>query len=123
MFKKGDLILYMFIVLLISTLSLKAFNIKEMKGSKVEIYVNNKLKSVYNLSEGKKNIFIPTDIGGVDVVLYNNGVEVTSSNSPKKLVVKQGFIDKVGQTLIGVPDKLLIKIVGNVESDLDFIVK
>ena len=53
--------------------------------------------------------------------MENKKIRVLSSNSPKKIIVKQGFISKVGETLIGIPDKVIIKIVG--DSDLDYIIK
>lgn len=123
MFKKGDLIIYF---LISSTLLILVSHINAMpvvEASKVEVYVNSRLKEVHRLSKEKKEVFIPTDIGGVKLVLYDYGVEVLSSNSPRKLVVKQGFIQKTGQTLIGVPDKLLIKIVGEDKDDLDVILR
>lgn len=40
-------------------------------------------------------------------------VRVTTSNSPQKICVKQGWISNAGDTIIGIPDRLLIKIVGN----------
>ncbi len=123
MFKKGDIFLYFFILSIIFSLTFVFLNMPNVQGSKVEIYVNNKLREVHKLSKEPKEHFVPTDIGGVDILFYDNGVEVTSSNSPKKLVVKQGFINKAGETLIGVPDKLLIKIVGESENQLDYILR
>ena len=119
MFKKGDIFIYCGLMFVFFSLGTLISNMPDIKAGKVEIYVNNKLKEVHKLSDERKEIFVPTDIGGVDVVLRNKGVEVTSSNSPRKLVMKQGFISKAGQTLIGVPDKILIKIVGQNNDDLD----
>ncbi|MGL4868475.1 MAG: NusG domain II-containing protein [Cetobacterium sp.] len=53
-------------------------------------------------------------------------IRVLTSNSPLKLNVKQGWIGQPGQVIIGVPDKLIIKIVGKTdgESDeIDFIIR
>jgi len=123
MFKKGDLIIYILISYMFFILSINAFKMPNIAGSKVEIYVNNVLKEVHNLVPDKKEVFVETDIGGINILFYNQGVEVVSSNSPRKLIMKQGFIHKAGQTLIGVPDKVLIKIIGNKQDDLDFILQ
>ncbi len=123
MFKKGDIFLYLIILSMFLSLTLVFINMPSVQGSKVEVYVNNKLREVHKLSKEPKEHFVYTDIGGVNLFFYDNGVEVTSSNSPKKLVVKQGFISKSGETLIGVPDKLLIKIVGDNEEQLDYILR
>lgn len=120
MFRLGDLIIYAFILSLIIVLSINIVNFKETSGSKAEIYIKNSLYRVEDL-KNNKDFFVPTELGGIKVQILNNKIRVISSNSPKKIIVKQGFISKVGETLIGVPDKVLIKIAG--ESDLDYIIK
>ncbi|MDO4589545.1 MAG: NusG domain II-containing protein, partial [Fusobacterium sp.] len=65
---------------------------------------------------------------GVNVKFKDNMVRVTTSNSPLKLNVKQGWIKDPGEVIIGVPDRLLIKIVGesnknDKKDDIDFIVR
>ncbi|MDN5303910.1 MAG: hypothetical protein PWP46_789 [Fusobacteriaceae bacterium] len=122
MFKKGDIFIYFFIILIFSFLIYTTLKIPNYKAEKIEIYVNNQLKYTYKLSKEQKIFEIPTDIGGVKVEIIDNKVRVLTSNSPKKLVVKQGFISKAGETLIGIPDKLLIKITGERE-DVDYILQ
>lgn len=120
MFRLGDLIIYTFILSIITILSINIINFKETGGSKAEIYIKNSLYRVEDL-QINKDFFVPTDLGGIHVQILDNKIRVISSNSPKKIIVKQGFISKVGETLIGVPDKVLIKISGN--SDLDYVIK
>lgn len=127
-FKIGDLIIYSFFIIFFTTLGLKIVNLSQEKASKVEIYVDSELKYVYPLQKEERDIFVDTNIGGVNVKFKDNMVRVTSSNSPLKLNVKQGWIKDPGEVIIGVPDRLLIKIVGdkgdNTDSDdIDFIVR
>lgn len=122
-FKKFDLIIYFFILSIFFFGIRYGLSLNVEKGNKVEIYVNNKLKYVYPLQKNKKNYFVNTDLGGVDLEFIDMKVRVTSSNSPLKICVKQGFISKAGQTIIGIPDKLLIKIIGDSEEDLDGIAR
>lgn len=122
-FKKCDLIIYFFISLIFFLGITYALSLKVQRGEKAEIYVNNRLKYVYPLIKERKNYFVDTNIGGVNVEFVNMKVRVTSSNSPLKICVKQGFISKSGQTIIGIPDKLLIKITGEPENDLDGIAR
>ena len=94
----------------------------------MEIYVDGNLQYVYPLQEEERDIFVDTNIGGVNVKFKDNMVRVTTSNSPLKLNVKQGWIKNPGEVIIGVPDRLLIKIVGdsknnNNDNDLDFIIR
>lgn len=123
-FKKGDLIIYLIITTVFILLINIIFNLKSIKGTTAEIYVNNSLKYVFPLQKEQKNIFINTDIGGVNVEIKDFKIRVTSSNSPLKLNVKQGWIEKVGDVIIGIPDKMIIKIIGEKKEneDIDFIV-
>lgn len=95
-------------------------NLKIIKGNKAEIYVDNQLKYVFNLQEEKKEFFVDTNLGGVNVLIENMKIRVTTSNSPLKICVKQGWISNIGDTIVGIPDRLLIKIVGTpTENDID----
>lgn len=127
-FKIGDLIIYSFFIIFFTGLGLKIMNLSQERASKVEIYVDSELKYVYPLQKEERDIFVDTNIGGVNIKFKDNMVRVTSSNSPLKLNVKQGWIKDPGEVIIGVPDRLLIKIVGdkkdNTDSDdIDFIVR
>ena len=127
-FKIGDLIIYSFFIIFFTGLGFKIMNLSQERASKVEIYVDSELKYVYPLQKEERDIFVDTNIGGVNVKFKDNMVRVTSSNSPLKLNVKQGWIKDPGEVIIGVPDRLLIKIVGdkkdNTDSDdIDFIVR
>lgn len=127
-FKIGDLIIYSFFIIFFTGLGLKIMNLSQERASKVEIYVDSELKYVYPLQKEERDIFVDTNIGGVNVKFKDNMVRVTSSNSPLKLNVKQGWIKDPGEVIIGVPDRLLIKIVGDKEADrdsddIDFIVR
>lgn len=125
-FKKGDFVIYIILLIIFSFLTLKTFSFKNYSFSKAEIYVNDKLKYVYPLTKEEKKFFVPTDIGGVNIIIKDRKIRVTTSNSPLKLDVKQGWINSPGQVIIGIPDRLLIKIVGDEEKenqDIDFIIK
>ena len=127
-FKRGDMIIYSFLLFFFITLGINITKSSQEKASKVEIYVDGNLKYVYPLQEEERDIFVDTNIGGVNVKFKDNMVRVTTSNSPLKLNVKQGWIKNPGEVIIGVPDRLLIKIVGdsknnNNDNDLDFIIR
>lgn len=120
-FKKGDTIIYFIIILFFSVLIRHTIGLTAQEGSKAEIYVDNQLKYVYSLHEEPKDYFVDTVLGGVNVRIENMKIRVTSSNSPLKICVKQGWISNTGDTIIGVPDQLMIKITGtkNSENELD----
>jgi hypothetical protein len=97
-----------------------AFHTKPGYPSHAEIYVSGKLQYLLALTEQEKNIFVDTELGGVNVKFQNKMVRVTSSNSPLKLCVKQGWIKNPGETIIGIPDKLIIKIIASSDEEKEF---
>lgn len=122
-FRSGDLLIYGLFLIFFSVLGSNIFNREEIKGSKAEIYVSNQLKYAQKLQLEEKNIFVDTKIGGVNIQFKDNKVRVTTSNSPRKLAVKQGWIDSPGNIIIGIPDELIIKIIGEEKEELDGVAK
>lgn len=124
-FRVGDLVVYLFFIIFFYTLGTKILELGEEKPSKVEIYVDGTLKYIYPLQKEERDIFVDTVLGGVNVKFKDNMVRVTSSNSPKKINVKRGWISSPGEVIIGIPDRLLIKIVGDKkdEDGLDYIIR
>lgn len=124
-FRVGDLVVYLFFIIFFYTLGTKVLDLGEEKPSKVEIYVDGTLKYIYPLQKEERDIFVDTVLGGVNVKFKDNMVRVTSSNSPKKINVKRGWISSPGEVIIGIPDRLLIKIVGDKkdEDGLDYIIR
>ena len=124
-FKIGDLVIYIFLIIFFSVLIFKIGSFKDIKGAKAEIWVDGELKYVYPLQEEEKNIFVETNLGGCNVQFKDNMVRVTTSNSPLKIAVKQGFIKSPGEVIIGIPDRLVIKVVGDSknDSDIDFVAR
>ena len=124
-FRVGDLVVYLFFIIFFYTLGTKVLELGEEKPSKVEIYVDGTLKYIYPLQKEERDIFVDTVLGGVNVKFKDNMVRVTSSNSPKKINVKRGWISSPGEVIIGIPDRLLIKVVGDKkdEDGLDYIIR
>ncbi|WP_297597372.1 NusG domain II-containing protein [uncultured Cetobacterium sp.] len=126
-FRKGDIIIYLLLLIIFGALGVKITEFKSSDASNAEVYVNNELKYVYPLQEEEREVFVPTDIGGVNIKIKDKKIRVMTSNSPLKLNVKQGWISNPGDVIIGVPDRLIIKIIGKnkkIDSeDMDFIIR
>ena len=123
-FRKFDLIIYAGILSIFIALAWNIRGVENQKASKVEIYVDGELKQVYNLQKEQRFIEVDTNLGGIRVELKDNQVRVVTSNSPLKLIVKQGWAKYPGDTLIGIPDRAVVKIVGeNAEDDVDFVLR
>src|SRR5574344_2911745 len=91
-FRKGDIIIYSIVASLFIILGIQITRFEDSNATSAEVYVNNELKYVYPLQEEERDIFVPTDIGGVNIKIKDNKIRVTTSNSPLKLNVKQGWI-------------------------------
>ncbi|WP_461246869.1 NusG domain II-containing protein [Treponema sp. R6D11] len=100
-------------VLLISLffIILPLFSISN-KNSQVEIYSDSKL--IYKTSLENPRAY---SVSGVDFVIYDNSVYVREANCPDKLCKNQGKINKAGQSIICLPNKVVAKIVGTSEVD------
>ena len=123
-FKKWDLVIYFFIFSILFSLFCYTQNFNDTKGNKAEVYVDNKLRYVFDLEENKKEYFVDTNLGGVNIEINKMKIRVTTSNSPLKICVKQGWISNSGDTIVGIPDRLLIKVVGDTDdSEVDTIIK
>lgn len=124
-FKFGDIFIYAFFIAFFSVVGLKIMDLRQQKAYRVEIYVDGKLQYTYSLQKEEKDLFVDTNLGGVNVKFKDNMVRVTSSNSPLKINVKRGWIKDPGEVIIGIPDRLVIKVVGDKDDDngLDYIVR
>ena len=126
-FRVGDILIYFLLIVIFSRIGYQITKFKVVDAANAEIYVNNELKYIYPLQEEERDLFVTTDIGGVNVKIRDKKIRVTTSNSPLKLNVKQGWIGQPGEVIIGVPDRLIIKVIGkkiNTDNDdIDFIIK
>lgn len=122
-FRKFDIIIYAVVLSVFVALGLNIVGMENEKASKVEIYVDGDLKHVYKLQKDQRYVEVDTNLGGIRLELKDNQVRVVSSNSPLKLIVKQGWAKYPGDTLIGIPDRAVVKIVGESEDDVDFILR
>lgn len=122
-FKIGDSIIYALLIIFFSVLFIKVKSFKDVKGAKAEIWINGNLEYIYPLQKEEKNIFVDTVIGGCNIQIKDYMIRVTTSNSPLKIAVKQSFIKSPGEVIIGIPDRLVIKIAGEAEDEIDFIAR
>ena len=122
-FKKGDIFIYLILFFIFLFLGKNILKKNKIENKKVEIYVNSKLVYVHKLIIDEKILFVDTEIGGINIQFKDKKVRVLTSNSPKKIAVKQGWIKNSGEIILGIPDKLVIKIIGEGEEELDYVAK
>jgi len=81
------------------------------QGEYLEIYENNKILATYSLNQE-----ITKEINGAKgktkIIINNGKVRFSSSPCPKKYCIHQGWINKANQTIVCIPNKISISIVG-----------
>ena len=96
---------------------------KNEKGNQVVITISGSEYGRYNLNENQ-TIEIKSDNGINKIKIENGSVSVDYANCPDKFCVKNKAISKSGETIICLPNKLTIEIVGDKNSsDIDVVVK
>lgn len=126
--KKLDKIL-IFVVLLVAAL-LMGFNY--FKGKAVansskeliaEITVKGKVYKELKLSKEKQQIIIETELGKNIVNIHDKGIEIIDASCHDHICQKSGFINKPGKMIVCLPNKVSIKIKGNLGEDIDAVSK
>ncbi len=88
-----------------------------------KIYHNNELvlKIDLSLKENKKYV-VDGDKGKVKIVTKNGKIKVEEENSDLHLCSKQGYIENTYETIICLPNKVVIEIEGK-KKDIDTVIK
>ena len=104
--KRNDIVLII-IILLIAILFFY-FYPKE-NGKIANVYYENDLILKIDLKENKEYDVTGYN-GNVHLVVENGKIKVEEENSPKHLCSKQGFISSSYETIVCLPNKIVIKI-------------
>ena len=88
------------------------------EGRVVVIEVDGELVGNFSLEEDR---FIPVDgkLGTTKVEIVGTGVRVLDSPCPHKLCVKSGTISRSGETLVCLPNGVVIRIEGGEKPSVD----
>lgn len=122
---KYDILLIAVIIIL--NMSLLLLSGKELSNSGNNIayvYSNNELVGEYILSDGYEKVFtVRADAGFNTIKIKDKSIWIEDADCPDKYCEKQGKISKDGEVIVCLPHKLVIKVVGNNNSDIDIITK
>ncbi len=92
------------------------------KGAYAVIYIDGEENGRYPLDEDESFV-VSTDDGENKVVISGGKVSVTDADCPDKLCVKQGEIDRQGETIVCLPHKLVVEIEGGAPPEYDVVSK
>lgn len=120
-FRIGDLLVYVFILLLTAGSFAGLYRMGVGKDvRRVTVEVGGKLIATYDLPKGNKEREVRVDAGNGCynlLKLTSSGVSVEEANCPDQVCVKWGRISKPGQSIVCLPHKVVISIVGNREGE------
>lgn len=109
--KRKDFIL-IGIILFIMAIGFGAnYMLNNNEAVKIEIYVDNKLYKTYSINSNEE-INIETENGYNIVKIHDHGVEITEASCPDKVCIHSGFITKPSESIVCLPNKINIKIIG-----------
>lgn len=116
--KKADIVL--FVILLVFGLALSAVALfTGTDGQKVQIEVDGKPYATYSLLENR-TIEI-NENGHINKITINDGtVQMSYSTCKNQICVKDGQISKTNQSIVCLPNKVMVEITGG-EEDFDVI--
>ena len=97
-----------------------AFLLHEVIGAdgagSVTVKVNGKIEGVYSLAEDRE---IKINGGSNVLVIKNHEADMVDANCPDKLCVNQKPVSKNHESIICLPNKIVLKIVDGEEAELD----
>lgn len=111
MFYKADLIIFLVVLIIGIVAMVIAF---QPPGDIVEIRLDSKV--IYRIPLSEDRVIELEDIG--IIIVENNTVTMIESTCPDQLCVIQGRILRAGQSIICLPNRLVITIVGDDEWDV-----
>lgn len=112
---KGDKLLIVF-VLILSLLSMgyirKQGLSNEDRYASIQVNGEEVTKIIFDKSVIGKTIPLETEFGYNLIEIGDNEIRVIEADCPDKHDVKQGYISKIGETIVCLPNKMLIEIKG-----------
>lgn len=121
LFKRNDIILIVLIVLASIFLSV-AMVIKQEDGGIVVLKVGGETYKDFPLLEDMTYTMEFEDGRYNTIVIKDGYVEISDASCPDQICVNHRKIQKSGETIVCLPNQLVIEIKGSSQSDLDAIV-
>lgn len=120
--KKADMVLVAVILGIAAICLFMGKTIKE-NGNSVTVSVDGRKTAEYSLSESG-TYELSGYAGGYNTLVIEDGVAyLTEADCPDKLCVKQGKVSKAGETIVCLPHRIVIEVVGEGEGEFDAVSK
>lgn len=121
--KKADVII-IGVILILALAGFGASNIMfshKYANKYVDINLKGKLyqRVLIKNNAFKKTIEIKSNLGKNVILIENGGARMLDADCHDKICIKEGFKSKVGQTIVCLPNKLVVEIKGEDKAETD----
>ncbi len=121
--KRKNSFYLLLIIIIVSLLIFGFLNIFKEKGETVVISVNGEDNMSFPLNEDRE-VNIPGYDGGYNILVIKDGsAYIKEADCPDGLCISQGKIKSSGESIICLPHRVIIKILGNSDKGIDLISK
>ena len=121
--KKNDRVFLVTVLILLLVVMAIFYLTRGNGGARVKVTVDGALYGTYSLNENQE---IPIETDGVitNILIIKDGMaDMTEADCPDKLCVHQRAISKTGETIVCLPNKVVVEVLGSEESELDSVAK
>ena len=116
---KSDIKLIIIILLIAITVLFVIAIIDKNNSKEALVYYDNNLVLTIDLNESEEKIYIVDGFNGeVKIIAGNGKIKVDEEESPLHLCSKQGFIEESYESIVCLPNKIVIKISSKKKKDL-----
>lgn len=117
--KKKDYIVIIGVLLVAVMIWIGFGQLWKSDGSIVEVTVDGEVLGTYRLDQDQTVQIQETNV----LVIQNGKADMTDANCPDRLCVHQKAISKSGETIVCLPNKVIVTIIGTEESAEDVVVQ
>lgn len=116
--KKNDIKLIA-VVLVLAIAGLIGVLAMRKPGDKVIVTVDGEVYGTYDLNKDTTVDIVGYNGGTNHLVIKDGHADVTEASCPDELCVHQNQIDKNGETIVCLPNRVIVKIESSTESEID----
>ncbi len=119
--KKNDIILIaaLLAAALAALAGIALYSAGTSKGAEAVVYINGKEQGRYPLGEGRA-VKIPAGDGGYNLLEIKDGqADITKASCPDKICVDQRPVSRQGESLVCLPNKVVVEIENGGEPEID----
>lgn len=117
--KKNDIILVTILLILAIVSYTIVKYIGNENGAQVEVIIDGEVSETFPLDENISYKIIIDDKNYNILSIENGEVSVSEASCPDKLCINQKKITKAGESIICLPNKLVVRIVGDKKTTID----